>query len=736
MKMIFSFFLCNMCHEHTMKSNRFSSAALLILVGLLLINRPYRGQRIQDLADQTVYSDSFVSGWQDWSYGGISSSYNNTSPIHGGMTSIAVTCTGGWSGLQIGYGGSYLDVSTQDTFRFWIHGGTRGGQPIRVTLSFRSGSVQKDIIPNANTWTLVDIPLTDLSSREVYSIQWFNNSAGPLPAFYLDDLVFTHTGLPTPTTLPPAAGPALTVDATADRHPISPFIYGINLAKEEVAGILHLPVRRWGGNSTTRYNWQLDMHNTGSDWYYENIPDDTGMIDHFVEQDRRTGTKTILTMPLIGWTPKARRTGHPYDCGFSIIRYGAQDSVDPWDSNCGNGLRNGVPITGNNPQDTSTQITTAFVTSWIDHLKSRFGSAAEGGVLFYNLDNEPMLWNSTHRDVHPAAVGYDEIRDRTWNYAAAIKAADSSAWTLGPVLWGWTAYFWSALDQESGGSWWQHPPDRLAHGNAPFIEWYLRQMKVYQDTHGIRLLDFLDLHYYPQAGGVSLSSAGSSSIQTLRLRSTRSLWDPAYRDESWIDESVYLIPRMKQWVAANYPGTKLAITEYNWGALDHINGALAQADILGIFGREGLDLATLWGAPDTGTAPGILAFCMYRNYDGLGSAFGETSIRAVSTDQAKLSVYAARRSKDGALTLMVINKTDQSLVSSVSLSGFSSADAASVYRYSAANPSAIIHGPDQTITVGRIQTSFPADSITLFVISPRTSFPSRLYLPLIAGVSP
>ena len=47
---------------------------------------------------------------------------------------------------------------------------------------------------------------------------------------------------------------------------------------------------------------------------------------------------------------------------------------------------------------------------------------------------------------------------------------------------------------------------------------------------------------------------------------------------------------MRDWSANFYPGTKLAITEYNWGGLDDINGSLAQADILGIFGRERLDL--------------------------------------------------------------------------------------------------------------------------------------------------
>src|SRR6476469_340938 len=174
-------------------------------------------------------------------------------------------------------------------------------------------------------------------------------------------------------------------------------------------------------------------------------------------------------------------------------------------------------------------------------------------------------------------------------------------------------------------------------------------MHAYERAHGVRILDYLDLHFYQQANGVALAPAGDALQQALRLRSTRALWDPSYNDESYIrdlDTGAYLqmIPRMKSWVTDNYPGTKLAITEYNWGALDHINGALTQADILGIFGREGVDLATLFDSPfgDGGSfkpnLPGAFAFRMYRNYDGKGSMFGDTSVQATSSAQDKLAI--------------------------------------------------------------------------------------------------
>ncbi len=182
-------------------------------------------------------------------------------------------------------------------------------------------------------------------------------------------------------------------------------------------------MRRWGGNSTSRYNWQSNISNTGSDWYFENIPEegsaspDGSAADLFVEQDRRTNTKTIMTVPLIGWVAKTNSPrAHPYACGFKVSTYGAQQSTDYWDPDCGNGKHtNGTDITGNDPLDTSIAISPTFVANWVNHLVGRYGTAANGGVKFYNLDNEPMLWNSTHRDVHPQPTTYDECATRLHN---------------------------------------------------------------------------------------------------------------------------------------------------------------------------------------------------------------------------------------------------------------------------------------------------------------------------------
>ncbi|WP_199515365.1 glycoside hydrolase family 44 protein [Nucisporomicrobium flavum] len=509
-----------------------------------------------------------------------------------------------------------------------------------------------------------------------------------------------------------AAGPALSVDVSAARHAISPDIYGLNGADPAFAAEIGMPVARWGGNASSRYNFRNHTYNTGSDWYFENIvasPDKT--VEAFVQTNRDHGTKQIVTVPLIGWVAKDSPQEHPFACGFPATRFPAQDSFDQWDPNCGNGKLDGANLTGADPADTSIPVGPSFGGEMVSHLVKNFGTAARGGVRIYELDNEPVLWSSTHRDVHPDAVTYDELGGKGTATAAAIKAADRSAAVLGPSGWGYCEWVASGADGCAPGA------DAAAHGGLNLSQWYLKNMRDYGAAHGgKRFLDYFDQHYYPQIGGGTDPDANA-----LRLRSTRSLWDPAYVEESWIGPSgvnappLQFIRTMKAWVAQYYPGTKVAITEYNWGALDTVNGALAEADVLGIFGREGLDLATMWGEPQP-TQPGAYAFRMYRNYDGAGGRFGDVSVSATSGDQGQLAVYAAQRSSDKALTLMVVNKTGDDLTSSLSIAGCRTTGTAKRYTYSPADLSSIVRGDDLTVNRGSAVATYPANSITMLVL--------------------
>lgn len=513
------------------------------------------------------------------------------------------------------------------------------------------------------------------------------------------------------------------VDANVSRHSINPNIYGLAYADSSTLTDLNCPLNRYGGNNASRYNWQLNADNRGNDWYYESIGDSSSTPgergDSFVSSAKAAKAQAMLTIPMIGWIAKLG-PNRSKSAGFSIAKYGAQNSNNwQWFPDAGNGVRtDGQPVTGNNPNDANVPNSVSLQAGWVQHLVGTWGTASNGGLRYYILDNEHSIWHSTHRDVSPTAPTMDAIRDKMIDYSQAIKAADPSTLVVGPEEWGWSGYLFSGYDQQYGSQHgWSFLPDRNAHANWDYMPWLLDQLRQNQTSTGKRLLDVFSLHFYPQGG--EFGSDVSTAMQLRRNRSTRALWDPSYVDETWIGTQVKLIPRMHDWVNAYYPGTQIAITEYNWGAEQHINGATTQADILGIFGREGLDLAARWTTPAAST-PTYKAIKMYRNYDGQKSAFGDTTVSAVAPNPDTLSSFAALRSTDGALTVMTINKVlSGTTPTTIQLSSFQAAGSAQVWQLTSAN--SINRLADLSLSGQQFSLTLPPQSITLLVIPPASS---------------
>ncbi len=537
-----------------------------------------------------------------------------------------------------------------------------------------------------------------------------------------------------------AQNPTVTVnvDANANRHPINSNIYGVAHATTAQLNDLNSPLNRNGGNNTTRYNWQLNADNRGNDWYYESIGDSSATAgergDTFFSSTRAANAQAMLTVPMIDWVAKLSANRGKL-ASFSIAKYGAQTGSDwQWFSDAGNGiLTSGQYVTGNDPNDANMPSNSSFQQGWVQHLVSRWGTNVNGGLRYYILDNEPSIWHATHRDVHPTGATMDEIKNKILDYAGKIKAIDPSALVVGPEEWGWSGYLFSGYDQQYGSTHgWSLLPDRNNHGGADYLPWLLDQLRQNNATTGKRLLDIFTVHYYPQGG--EFSDDVSSSMQLRRNRSTRSLWDPSYVDESWINDRVQLIPRLKNWVNTYYPGTLTGITEYNWGAENHINGATTQADILGIFGREGLDTAARWTTPASST-PTYKAMKMYRNYDGSKSTFGDTSIGATLPNPDTIAAFAAQRSTDGALTIMVISKyLSGNTPAAINLANFAHNGAAQVWQLTAAN--AINRLADIGISGNSFGSTLPPQSITLFVVAGNLNVPSAPAAPSNVTVTP
>jgi hypothetical protein len=686
-------------------------------------------------ADQIIYDDARQNGWQDWGWATIN--YLNTSPVHAGSDSISVTISGAWQGIQIWH--PDLDSTPYASLSFWLHGGSSGGQKLQVyglidvggTNNFAT-SPRYYIGPLvAGTWQQFTVPLSALNVASVANFTGFviQDSQGTAePTFYVDDISLVANVVTSGTNAPVS----ISVDAQANRHAINPLIYGVAFASSSQLLDLNAPLHRSGGNGTTTYNWQNNAWNHAADWYFESIAESSsaagGDGDDFITTSKNGGAQAMLTIPIIGWVAKLG-PGRAILASYNTNKYGPQTGTDPWFPAAGNGvsLATGLNITTNDPTDANLPADTNFQAGWVQHLTNTWHSATNGGLLYYIMDNEWSLWQSTHRDVHPVGPTMDEVFTNYCKYATMVKGIDPNALVAGPEEWSWPGYFYSGYDQQWSGahSDWDpaHYPDRIAHGGQDFGPWFLSQVKQRSQAAGKRLLDVFTLHCYPQENNVGTDAADSTTA-LLRNQSTRQFWDTNYVDPSWINSVIALIPRMRSWVTTNYPGTKIGITEYNWGAEPSINGATAQADILGIFGREGLDLATRWTTPATNT-PTYKAMKLYRNYDGNKSTFGDTSIQAAVPNPDNVAAFAAVRTGDGAMTIMAINKDlNNATPITLNITNFTATGPAQVWQLTSANT--ISHLSNTGLTNGVLSQVLPAQSITLFVLPGATAFHLRI----------
>ena len=685
-----------------------------------------------------IYRDGLAKDWADWSW--AAHNLKETATVKSGTAAISLPLSG-YKGIFLTH--PAVAIGGYGDLEFWYNGPAGAEKDWGIGVANAESKLGKPIPAEkyvaaaergANGWRKIRIPLTDFGlNRErgvLGGICFQATISAPGPTIYLDDI-----SLRVDERLP-AAITAATIEAQvtpgADIHPISPLIYGLAFASPEEMRSYGATLNRWGGNPNTRYNWVGNCWNAARNWEFRNYGWEGNVkaggpagevSDRFVAGCRSANAAAMMTIPTIGWVAKngdktVRSLGVPANGGIPLQSAdGAIAGYDPTINRERVAVRS-LPRKGRpfemSPKASPDGKYTVYQDEFVAHLVKRFGNAHQGGVRFYAMDNEPDLWAATHTDVQPALPGYEDILNRFSEYATAVKAVDPAAQITGPVSWGWTGYIHSPQDTAAGRLFAR--PDRKAHGDEPFLPWFLKSMRKRDEAAGKRTLDVLDIHYYPQATGV-YSQRADRATQKMRLRSTRSLWDANYRDESWIGDTVELIPRMKRWIAENYPGTKLGITEWNFGAESDISGGLATAEALGAFGREDVYLANYWTKPKA-NSPAAQAFRLFRNPEGkpqAGGGFGDKSCRARSSAPDRLSCFAAMDSKTGAVSVILINKMPKATLKvPLTIRGAGNASVQK-YVFSAQRPNKIEKTTGPTLNGGRATLTLPPFSATLIV---------------------
>lgn len=547
---------------------------------------------------------------------------------------------------------------------------------------------------------------------------------------------------------PDNPGPAnlqFTINSGQNVKAISPWIYGTNFDT-----VPNATLNRIGGNRLTGYNWENNASNAGADWYHHN---DFGMASGpndppgtafrgAIQSAVADGQAVLVTVPMAGYVA-ADGNGTVDETEIAPSPRWKQVITKKSTIYPGASL-------STSPNKFDGYVFTDELTNWVEDFKTPSQS------VFYSLDNEVGLWGEalptgwqsgveprpwenppypgippssggrTHPTIHPYNPTFAELRDKTIAHAGAIKDVNPNAIVFGGVTYGWTDFtnLSGAPDAVTSPS---HPGGDQT-GEMHYNEWLLQQVRNAEVAQGRKLMDVLDLHWYTEvyADGQRITGdIATPAAVAARVQAPRSLWDPTYAEQSWISQwgtwvgspsnygPIKLLPRVQRDIDDFNPGTKIAITEYNYGGNNHISGAIAQADVLGIFGRDGVFAANIWGGGSYTNS----AFNMYLNYDGAGGTFGDTSVAANTSNIANSAIYASLVPSDpNRMIVVAINRTASDQTTGIAVTHDRIFDYAEIYRLTSSSTNIARLADIDFSLLNAFQFTMPAYSVTTLVL--------------------
>lgn len=443
----------------------------------------------------------------------------------------------------------------------------------------------------------------------------------------------------------------VSVNLSGEKKEISPYIYGVN-EYGTGSNLKNITVKntRQGGNRYTGYNWETNWSNAGEDWMHSsdtNIGDASDGAGYAARKLSETCEKynipyKMATLQMAGYVAA--------DKNGTVTEAEAAPSAR-W---------NKVEFRKNGELSLTPDLTdnTVYMDEYVNYLVKTLGDASTStGIQAYSLDNEPVLWNDTHPRIHSEEVTNKELVSKSIELAKVVKEIDPKAEVFGPAFWGMLPCIQIG---ESGNGFTDSDWQAVKNNYSWYLDYYLQQMADAEKESGKRLLDVIDVHYYAQ----------DCSTDEARLQAARSLYDPDYVENSWLQpymgQYFPFIPNIQESIDKYYPGTKIGISEYNLANIaDEKNtgksvvSAIAETEALGCFADNGVYFATYWGTlPECPYVES--AINLYTNYDGEGASFGDTLVTAKTEDISKATAYASVNGNDDSNVTMVLSNKDMS----------------------------------------------------------------------------
>jgi len=489
---------------------------------------------------------------------------------------------------------------------------------------------------------------------------------------------------------PAASAPSVTIIVNpAQTQPISPYIYGIDATTgAAIPNAPNLTIYRMGGNRWTAYNWETNASNAGSDYLYEN--------DGFLSSSTVAGAAVLPTITANMAAGQATLMTVPMQGLVSGDEAGSVSVTNPPDLTRFKTLIDAKSTESSAPFTTTPVTTDAYV--YNDEFVWAMNQEAPGKDIFtsttttptfVDLDNEPELWSSTHLEIQGSTpITAANYIAKTLALSQALKNQFPDMVIFGPSHYGFLGVY----------NWQSGITGTTPTGSNWFTDMYLEALSTASATYGKPLVDVYDFHWYPEdydAGSTRVTGLSGTTLSDadmqLIVQAPRNLWDSTFTDPGnsnpWVNSvlggaPINMLGRLKAKIASEFPSMKLAISEYETGGFNNIAGTVAQADQLGVYASQGVFAAMLW--PPSGTYDYELAgFRAFRNFDGVGSNFGDVSLQTTSSNPGNVMVYVSTDSTTpGRVVMVAINRANTAQVAAIS--GLSLSGTANLYQITAA----------------------------------------------------
>ena len=430
------------------------------------------------------------------------------------------------------------------------------------------------------------------------------------------------------------------VNANEGRMPVSPYIFGrnnnlsdnpasptsaANITLYKEAGLRF--ARENGGNNSTKYNWRRKL-SSHPDWY-------NNVYDHswdFASQDiqgRMPGLQVMWAFQLIG-----KAAGNKNN-NFNDWAYNSSQ----WWNGVGQNLAGGGQV---NPAGGSQALVNGNPDLYLENwnadsttgiLKRWFWPGGLGfnknQFIYWSMDNEPEIWNGTHDDVMPSLLSASAFMDLYFAVAKQAREKFPQIKLTGPVPaneWQW--YKWGDQSLTIDGKYYC------------WLEYFIKRVADEQKSSGIRLLDVLDIHWYPS------ESSNADLVQLHRVfydetyvypgangvKTVNGGWDTSQNKE-------YIFKRISAWLLLHFGenhGITLALTENDISSSNPNIVSVVYASMLGTFADNGVEIFTPWSWK-TGMWETLHLFSRYTK---------ATKVKTTSSNDATVSGYSTVNSSN------------------------------------------------------------------------------------------